>query len=432
MTDKIGKRKTFIVDTSVLLYDKCAIHSFPGNDVIIPLIVLDELDRFKDKPGLLGENARYVNRYLDDLRSQGSLHDGVKIDHDQTIRVDINHYDVPEGLDAATGDNKIIGLAVAVKQELESPVIMVTKDINFRIKCDSLGVYAEDYYKDRIVHDVSEIYTGQEEFEVDDPTLINRFYELGGIDPRDLDYDLHSNQFVTVKYGNQSMIGVKTKNNIQHLTNNMGKTIGVTPRNKEQKFAIDLLTRDDVKLVTMTGIAGSGKTYLTLMAGLSGLQEKKYDRIVITRSLQTVGKEIGFLPGDIDDKMSPWLSPILDNFRTAFKDVTYFEMMRQKGQIEVSPLAFIRGRTFNNTFLIVDEAQNSTIHELKTIITRIGENSKVVLLGDTDQIDTPYLDSLSNGLTIIVEKFKQYDIAGHITLLKGERSELATLASQVI
>jgi len=432
MTDKIGKRKTFIVDTSVLLYDKCAIHSFPGNDVIIPLIVLDELDRFKDKPGLLGENARYVNRYLDDLRSQGSLHDGVKIDHDQTIRVDINHYDVPEGLDSATGDNKIIGLAVAIKQELESPVIMVTKDINFRIKCDSLGVYAEDYYKDRIVHDVSEIYTGQEEFEVDDPTLINRFYELGGIDPRDLDYDLHSNQFVTVKYGNQSMIGVKTKNNIQHLTNNMGKTIGVTPRNKEQKFAIDLLTRDDVKLVTMTGIAGSGKTYLTLMAGLSGLQEKKYDRIVITRSLQTVGKEIGFLPGDIDDKMSPWLSPILDNFRTAFKDVTYFEMMRQKGQIEVSPLAFIRGRTFNNTFLIVDEAQNSTIHELKTIITRIGENSKVVLLGDTDQIDTPYLDSLSNGLTIIVEKFKQYDIAGHITLLKGERSELATLASQVI
>jgi len=432
MTDKIGKRKTFIVDTSVLLYDKCAIHSFPGNDVIIPLIVLDELDRFKDKPGLLGENARYVNRYLDDLRKQGSLHDGVKIDHDQTIRVDINHYDVPAGLDAATGDNKIIGLAVAIKQELESPVIMVTKDINFRIKCDSLGVYAEDYYKDRIVHNVSEIYTGQEEFEVDDPTLINRFYELGGIDPRDLDYDLNSNQFVTVKYGNQSMIGVKTKNNIQHLTNNMGKTIGVTPRNKEQKFAIDLLTRDEVKLVTMTGIAGSGKTYLTLMAGLSGLQEKKYDRIVITRSLQTVGKEIGFLPGDIDDKMSPWLSPILDNFRTAFKDVTYFEMMRQKGQIEVSPLAFIRGRTFNNTFLIVDEAQNSTIHELKTIITRIGENSKVVLLGDTDQIDTPYLDSLSNGLTIIVEKFKQYDIAGHITLLKGERSELATLASQVI
>jgi len=432
MTTKSDKRKTFIVDTSVLLYDKCAIHSFPGNDVVIPLIVLDELDRFKDKPGLLGENARYVNRFLDDLRKVGSLHDGIPTTNDQTIRVDINAYDVPEGLDANTGDNKIIGAAVALKESSPGPVVMVTKDINFRIKCDSLSIHAEDYYKDRIVRSASEIYTGQEEFEVEDPTLVNRFFDLGSIDPRDLDYDLHSNQFVTVKCGNQSLIGVNRGGKIQHLSNNMGKTVGISARNKEQKFAIDLLTRDEVKLVTMTGIAGSGKTFLTLMAGLSGLQDKKYDRIVITRSLQTVGKEIGFLPGDIDDKMSPWLSPILDNFRTAFKDVTYFEMMRQKGQIEVSPLAFIRGRTFNNTFLIVDEAQNSTIHELKTIITRIGENSKVVLLGDTDQIDTPYLDSLSNGLTIIVEKFKNYDIAGHITLMKGERSELATLASQVI
>jgi PhoH-like ATPase len=185
-------------------------------------------------------------------------------------------------------------------------------------------------------------------------------------------------------------------------------------------------------MVTMTGLAGSGKTFLTLMAGLSGIQEKKYDRIVITRSLQTVGKEIGFLPGDIEDKMSPWLSPIIDNFRQAFKDVSYFEAMRNRGQIEVSPLAFIRGRTFSNTFLIVDEAQNSTIHELKTIITRIGENSKVVLLGDIDQIDTPYLDSLSNGLTITIEKFKDEKIAGHITLTKGERSELATLASRLL
>jgi len=228
------------------------------------------------------------------------------------------------------------------------------------------------------------------------------------------------------------LIGVHRSGNIVPLINNLSKTIGISPRNKEQKFAIDALTRDDVKLVSMTGLAGSGKTFLTLMAGMSGLQEKKYDRIVITRSLQTVGKEIGFLPGDIDDKMSPWLSPILDNFRVAFKDSTYFEMMRQKGQIEVSPLAFIRGRTFNNTYLIVDEAQNSTIHELKTIITRIGEGSKIVLLGDTDQIDTPYLDSLSNGLTVVVEKFKKYDITAHITLLKGERSELATLASQVL
>ena len=425
-------RKTFIVDTSVLLYDKCSIHSFPGNDVVIPLIVLDELDRFKDKPGLLGEYARYVNRYLDDLRKEGSLHDGVKIQHDQTIRVDIDIHPIPDSLDGNTGDNKIIAAALALKSAGPNAAVMVTKDINFRVKCDSLGIYSEDYYKDRIVHDKSEIYTGQAEVEAISPSVINQFYEDSEISVEHLDYEFHSNQYVTVKYGNQSMIGVHRGGNVVPLINNLSKTIGITPRNKEQKFAIDALTRDDVKLVSMTGLAGSGKTFLTLMAGMSGLQEKKYDRIVITRSLQTVGKEIGFLPGDIDDKMSPWLSPILDNFRVAFKDSTYFEMMRQKGQIEVSPLAFIRGRTFNNTYLIVDEAQNSTIHELKTIITRIGEGSKIVLLGDTDQIDTPYLDSLSNGLTVIVEKFKNYDISAHITLMKGERSELATLASQVL
>lgn len=425
-------RKTFIVDTSVLLYDKCSIHSFPGNDVVIPLIVLDELDRFKDKPGLLGEYARYVNRYLDDLRKEGSLHDGVTIQHDQTIRVDIDIHHIPDSLDGNTGDNKIIATALALKSAGPNAVVMVTKDINFRVKCDSLGIYSEDYYKDRIVHDKSEIYTGQAEVEAISPAVINQFYDDGGIDVEHLDYKFHSNQYVTVKYGNQSMIGVHRGDRVVPLINNLSKTIGINPRNKEQKFAIDALTRDDVKLVSMTGLAGSGKTFLTLMAGMSGLQEKKYDRIVITRSLQTVGKEIGFLPGDIDDKMSPWLSPILDNFRVAFKDSTYFEMMRQKGQIEVSPLAFIRGRTFNNTYLIVDEAQNSTIHELKTIITRIGEGSKVVLLGDTDQIDTPYLDSLSNGLTVIVEKFKNYDITAHITLMKGERSELATLASQAL
>ncbi len=425
-------RKTFIVDTSVLLYDKSAIHSFPGNDVVIPLIVLDELDRFKDKPGILGESARYVNRYLDDLRKVGSLHDGIQIVNDQTIRVDIDTHAVPDGLDDKTGDNKIIGTAFDLKKSSCSPVIMVTKDINFRIKCDSLGVYAEDYYKDRVIKDKSKIYSGQVEIEVDDPTIIDSFYHYGKLDSQEIDAELHENQYVTVKHGNQSMIGINKGGNIMPLMTGFGKSMGVVARNKEQKFAIDLLARDEIKLVSMTGIAGSGKTFLTLMAALGGIHEKKYDRIVITRSLQTVGKEIGFLPGDIDDKMSPWLSPILDNFRQAFKDVTYFEAMRHKGQIEVSPLAFIRGRTFNNTFLIVDEAQNSTIHELKTIITRIGEDSKIVLLGDTDQIDTPYLDSLSNGLTIVVEKFKEFPITGHITLVKGERSELATLASQVI
>lgn len=426
------RRKSFIVDTSVLLYDKCSIHSLPGNDVIIPLVVLDELDRFKEKQGLLGESARYINRYLDQLRTKGSLHDGVEIENNQTIRVDIDTHQVPESLDGATGDNKIIACALHHKNLGASKVIVITKDINFRVKCDSLGIKAEDYYKDRIVKDKSQMYSGIEEIELEDPVLIDSFFRDNYVDVSKMSLDLNENQFVILKYGNQSAIGVYYDGSIRQPINNITKVIGISPRNKEQKFALDLLTRDDVQLVTMTGIAGSGKTFLTLMAGLSGLQEKKYDRIVITRSLQTVGKEIGFLPGDIDDKMSPWLSPILDNFRQAFKDVTYFEAMRQKGQIEISPLAFIRGRTFNNTFLIVDEAQNSTIHELKTIITRVGENSKIVLLGDTDQIDTPYLDSLSNGLTITIEKFKKERLTGHITLTKGERSALATLASHLL
>lgn len=428
----VNKRKTFIIDTSVMLYDKCSIHSLPGNDVIIPLVVLDELDRFKEKQGLLGESARYINRYLDHLRIQGSLHDGVAIENDQTIRVDIGTHSVPESLDSSTGDNKIIACALHYKNTGSNRVTVITKDINFRVKCDSLGIRAEDYYKDRIIKDKSQMYSGLDEIEIFDPSLIDDFYRDNFLDASRFEHDLHENEFVILRSGNQSAIGVLYDGLIRQPTNNISKVIGISPRNKEQKFALDLLTRDDVQLVTMTGIAGSGKTFLTLMAGLSGLQEKKYDRIVITRSLQTVGKEIGFLPGDIDDKMSPWLSPILDNFRQAFKDVTYFEAMRQKGQIEVSPLAFIRGRTFNNTFLIVDEAQNSTIHELKTIITRVGENSKIVLLGDTDQIDTPYLDSLSNGLTITIEKFKKERISGHITLTKGERSELATLASRLL
>ena len=187
----------------------------------------------------------------------------------------------------------------------------------------------------------------------------------------------------------------------------------------------------DIPLATLTGIAGSGKTFLTLMAALSGLYDKKYEKIVLTRTLQPVGKDIGFLPGDVNDKLDPWIGSIVDNYQHYFKDLTYFELMRKKGQIEVSPLAFIRGRTFNNTFLIVDEAQNATIHELKTIITRVGENSKIILLGDIGQIDTPYIDSLSNGLTIVIEKLKNEKLAGHVCLLKGERSELATLASKV-
>ena len=431
-----SKRKVFIVDTSVLLYDKESIHSFPGNDVVIPLVVLDELDRFKEKPGLLGENARYINRFLDNLRSSGGLHKTVEIENGQTIRVEINHNkNVPEGLDPSAADNRIIAVAHNLSRDIDQKVVVITKDINFRVKCDALNISAEDYYKDRIVSSENQIYSGQIEIILTD-RQIDEFYEKKSMDISLIDdYAFHPNQFVIAKSHNGSSLLGKVYNDRIIPLPKFSKdpdSIDVNPRNKEQKFALDLLIRDDIPLVTMTGIAGSGKTFLTLMAGLSGVHNGKYDRLVITRSMQTVGKDIGYLPGTIKEKMDPWLSPVVDNFRHAFDDMTYFDMMREKGQIEVAPLSFIRGRTFNNAFIIVDESQNASIHELKTIITRVGENSKIVLLGDIEQIDTPYIDSLSNGLTIVVEKFKEADLAGHITLLKGERSMLATLASKLI
>ena len=431
-----SKRKIFILDTSVLLYDKSSIHSFPKSEVVLPLVVLDELDRFKDRDGILGENARYINRFLDELREIGSLHEGVLIKEiDQTLRVEINSKgDVPAGLDPRLGDNKILSVAIDIAASNEN-IVVVTKDINFRVKCDALSISAEDYYKDRIVSSENQIYSGQIEVSMTD-SQISEFYEKKSINIEDVDgYNFYPNQFVVAKsHTGSSLLGKVYNNKIIPLPN-LSKditSIDIKPRNKEQKFAIDLLARDDVPLVTMTGIAGSGKTFLTLVAGLSGIHSKKYDRLVITRSMQTVGKDIGYLPGTIKEKMDPWLSPVVDNFRHAFKDMTYFDMMREKGQIEVAPLSFIRGRTFNDAFIIVDESQNASIHELKTIITRVGENSKIVLLGDIEQIDTPYIDSLSNGLTIVVEKFKEANLAGHITLLKGERSRLATLASKLI
>jgi len=432
----VQERKSFILDTSVLLYDKDSIHSFPNNDVIIPLVVLDEVDRFKEKSGLLGEYARYVNRFLDDLRSQGNLHEGIQLESGQTIRVEINHCkNVPHGLDPASADNRIIAVANELSKSLLQKVIVVTKDINFRVKCDALGIYSEDYYKDRIISSENQIYSGQKSILISKDS-IDKLHKKGSVPISETaaPHDFYPNQFVIAKEedGSGSFLGIVRDDSIISLKCDLWDAVSVNPRNKEQKFALDLLTRDDIPLVTMTGIAGSGKTFLTLMSALSGLNQDRYDRIIFTRSMETVGKDIGYLPGDIKDKMSPWMSPVVDNFRHAFKDITYFDMMQQKGQIEVAPMSFIRGRTFNNSFLIVDEAQNASIHELKTVITRMGEGSKIVLLGDIEQIDTPYIDSLSNGLTIVVEKFKNENLAGHITLTKGERSKLATLASRVI
>jgi len=433
----MSNRKILVLDTSVLLYDKTAIHSLPGNDVIIPLTVLDELDRFKEKKGLLGENARYVNRFLDTLRQDGPLDKEITLkENQQKIRVEIegsNEIKIQDGLNSKYADNRILATALYLQRlNTDKVTKIITKDINLRVKSDALGLPAEDYYKDHIETETT--YTGESELYFSDDE-VDDFYESGEINESKTDLsNLFPNEFILGKGGSGgSMLGMYKDGRIEKLpASEVHKSAGVEPRNKEQKFALTLLSDPEIQLVTLTGIAGSGKTFLALLSAMGHLGLNNYKRIIFTRSIEPVGRDLGYLPGDIDEKMSPWLAPIVDNFRHAFGDTSYFECMRQKGQIDIAPLSYIRGRTFNDSFVIVDEAQNATIHELKTIITRIGHGSKVVLLGDTDQVDTPYIDSRSNGLSIIIEKFKDSNLTGHIRLSRGQRSDIATLASKIL
>ena len=436
-------RKIFILDTSILLYDKKAIHSFPGNDCIIPLVVLDEIDRFKDKPSLIGESARYVNRFLDDLRIHGNLEEGINvsclenIDIDQNIKVYLKQdfpENYPKGLKKERPDNQILACALDIANNNKAKnVKLITKDINLRVKSDSLGISAEDYLADHL--EIKDTFTGQSVLTFKKSEIEN-FYKNNFIKIKNK-YKLHPNQLVIGKSlspTKSGFISIHNDNVLKKIEPNLHQLVQIEAKNKEQLFALSMLTDLKIPLVSLSGLAGSGKTFLTLAAGMSGIFNEDYERIVITRSIQPVGKDIGFLPGTMEEKMDPWLAPILDNFKCAFKDKDgeYFNMLRLKGSIEIAPLSYIRGRTFNNSYVIVDEAQNATIHELKTIITRIGKGSKIILLGDTDQIDTPYIDSNSNGLTIVIEKMKNSELTGHITLKSGQRSSIASYAAKIL
>lgn len=434
----MNNRKIFVLDTSVLLYDKKSITSFPGNDVVIPIVVLDELDRFKEKSGMLGENARYINRFLDELREKGSLNEGVEIEEDQYISVctksssKATDYVDMDNLELRSNDNKILATALYLKNKnKDKKVVLVTKDINLRVKCDALNLFAEDYLKDHLDDvQLENVFSGVKTFEVG-KNIIDEFYQTKKVLAKEVSSGLFENEFIIAKCQSGSMIGIK-KGALIHPVVQPPEEFPIEAKNKEQKFCMHLLNDKSVELVTITGKAGTGKTFLTLVSGIEQVMKGDMKRIVITRTMQPVGKEIGFLPGDVNEKVEPWMGSIKDNFRAAYGSLVYYETMLQKGTIEITPISLIRGRTFNNTFIIVDEAQNSSIHELKTLITRVGENSKIVLLGDVDQIDTPYLDRKSSGLSIVIDKLKNLKETGHVHLEKGERSNLATKASRLL
>jgi PhoH-like ATPase len=436
------KKLIVVLDTSVLLYDKKSIESFENCEIYIPMIVLDELDRFKEAPGLLGENSRHTNRYLDGLRSSGKLSDGVKIQQSSTLRVHLLQGSgaLSQHFDFNGGDNRLLLHALQIKSEHPEHVVrIVTKDINLRVKADALGFEAEDYYKDYLNDDM---WSGVADVILED-SLIDEIYrnkQISDVDFPEIEETFKSfthNTFVVAKSSSQTKKSTlcrwnSSEKRVQLIEDCSVEGLKIKPRNKEQKFALWGLTSEDVKLMTVTGLAGSGKTFIALMAALAQIEAGRYDRLVITRNVEPVGRDMGFLPGTIEEKMEPWLAPIMDNMRTHFKNPLKFEEMKENGRIEIAPLAYIRGRTFTNSFVLVDESQNASIHELKTIITRIGDGSKIVLIGDTDQIDTPYINKQTNGLSIVAKKMRASKLTAHINLPNGVRSSLATEAGKIL
>ena len=436
-------KKTYILDTSVLVHDPQALFVFQDNDIIIPMAVIEEIDGHKKRMDQVGKNARKVARILDDFRMTGHLDQGVSLsDKGGTLRVELNHQEVgllPAALDHYKTDNRIIAVALAMKQNLNNPVVLVTKDTTMRVKADALSVEAEDYETDQI--DFESVYTGVVTLSVDSK-LIDRFYQDGEITLDEQQF--HPNQFVILEDdagGSKSALArVGKHGTLQPLRYTGGEVFGIRPRNKEQRFALELLLDEEVRLVTLLGQAGTGKTLVALAAGLQQVvEDKSYRRLSVSRPIMPMGKDLGYLPGEVDEKLRPWMQPIYDNLELLLgerdkqtKLERLVDSLRDMNLLELEALTYIRGRSIPQQFLLVDEAQNLSPHEVKTIITRVGEGTKIVLTGDPYQIDHPYLDVNSNGLTYAAERFKDEPVAGHVTLVRGERSELAEIAARLL
>ena len=443
-------KKIFIIDTNVVLFDPNAVFSFGEHDVVIPIVVVEEVDKFKRDQSENGRNARTFSRVIDELRAKGPLSKGIPIKGGGKLFIDIGVTErIPElpDLDMSKADNQM--LAMAKRYSLthkNAEVVFISKDINLRIKADACGVRAEDYEPSKF--EVDDIYTGTASINVKG-SLIDDFYAKRKMGIEGIEKKLYANQFIFIKdesNPNHTAIGRfdLAQNAVVPVFKPSEGLWGVYPRNAEQAFAIDLLLNDEVKLVSLVGKAGTGKTLLAIAAGLSKtVDEGLYSRLLVSRPVMPMGHDIGYLPGTVEEKLNPYMQPIFDNIDFLFGVSSVSKSNRRgagkgtqelinQGLLSIEPLTYIRGRSIPNQFMIVDEAQNLTPHEIKTIITRAGEGTKIVLTGDTMQIDHPYLDSMNNGLASVVECFKNEAIAGHVGMVKGERSKLSELATQLM
>ncbi|OGQ94286.1 MAG: phosphate starvation-inducible protein PhoH [Deltaproteobacteria bacterium RIFOXYA12_FULL_61_11] len=439
--------KIFVLDTNILLHDPQVMYGFADNVVIIPIVVIEEIDKFKKELSEVGRNARQISRELDRLRGQGKLSKGIPLPNGGQLRVELEGRSisrVPFILKVDSPDNRILTIALALKERFEDmPVILITKDVNLRVKADSLGLIAEDYEGSKV--EIDELYSGTKEYKVPGD-LIDRLHREGQIPyseeafpnecflVRDEVVESHT---AVARYDVERKI-------LQAVRPRKEPLWGISPRNLEQTMALDLLLNDQIRLVTLVGKAGTGKTLMAMAAGLyATVDQGIYQRLLVSRPIFPLGRDIGYLPGNVEDKLKPWMQPIFDNLELLMSSQNQdgkkrkgrqhpYQELVDMGVIEIEPLTYIRGRSIPNQFLIVDEAQNLTPHEVKTILTRVGTNTKIVLTGDPYQIDNPYVDASSNGLCHVVEKFKAEPLAGHVTLRKGERSSLAEKAANLL
>lgn len=440
--------KVYVLDTNVLLQDPMSIYAFEDNEVVLPAVVLEEVDTKKRYMDEIGRNARHFSKIMDSLRGMGKLHEGVRLETGGKVRVELNHRSFDKLKDhfaEMTNDNRIIAVALNLmieEKEKESgrEVILVSKDALVRVKADALGLVAEDYLSDRVIQ-FNDIYPGFVEIYVD-ISILNRFYSEGEIAISEFTkHPFYPHQFIILKDalgGKTSAIGKVEPDGkkVKPFLSDYDHVWGIKARNVQQRMALELLLRKDIPLITLIGKAGTGKTLLSLAAGLFQTEDLGiYNKLLVARPIIPVGKDIGYLPGEKEEKLRPWMQPIFDNLEYLFntkKPGELDKILAGMGSIQVEALTYIRGRSIPDQFIIIDEAQNLTKHEVKTILTRVGEGSKIILMGDPEQIDHPYLDAYNNGLTYVVEKFKDQTISGHVKLEKGERSGLAQLAADLL